>query len=93
MKSKLIRVEDDEFGLVLNCAVRYCLGRRTYMPSSVIRFITPLIPQLTTRTLYVFKEDIEKREGHGGYGDENIDKPDWMKFLDEVSREIQKRGG
>jgi len=72
MKSKHVKVESDEFGLVLNCAVRYCLGRRTYMPSNVIRFITPLIPRLTTRTLYVFKNDIDKQEGCGGYGDENM---------------------
>ena len=25
----------DHFGTVCNCAVRYCLGRRTYMPSLV----------------------------------------------------------
>lgn len=32
---------NDDFGAICNCAVRYAVGRRTYMPDLVIDFITP----------------------------------------------------
>jgi len=32
-----IKKGDDFFGAVLNCAVRYCLGRRSYMPGAGYR--------------------------------------------------------
>ena len=38
--STFIDLHDDNFGAVLNCAIRYCLGRRTYMPSYVIEIIS-----------------------------------------------------
>lgn len=81
-------VEDDEFGLMMNCAVRYSLGRQTYMPSVVIGYITPLLPKLTTRTLWTFKRDVEEAES---YGHETIDKPGWMKFLVAVIAELNRR--
>ena len=37
---------DGNFGVMQTCAIRYACGRRTYMPSLVIDYITPLIPHL-----------------------------------------------
>lgn len=31
----------DDFESVLICALRYCLGRQTYMPSIIIAFVRP----------------------------------------------------
>ena len=39
-------------------ALRYCLGRRTYMPSLVIGFVTPYLPEMETKDLYVIQRDI-----------------------------------
>lgn len=78
-----IALGDDNFGAVLNCAVRYCIGRRTYMPTLVMDFIRPLLPYLTERTLYVMEEDIERAES---YGDPNIDEPEWKRFLKEIKK-------
>ena len=86
---------DDDFGLILNCAVRYALGRRTYMPSSVIRYITPLLTNLNDRTIDVFIQDIERYKtdvdkGIGSWG-MNIDKEDWLRFLSKCKDEMNKR--
>lgn len=35
----LIERYNDDFGAVCNCAVRYAIGRMTYMPSIVVGFI------------------------------------------------------
>lgn len=78
----------DEFGAVLNCAVRYCIGRRTYMPKLVMNVIRPLLPDLSDKTLWVFKKDIEGADDYGMYFDE----ASWMDFLSDVKSEIDKRG-
>lgn len=84
-----IELADDFFGTVLNCAVRYCIGRMTYMPSLVTDFIRPLLPHLSDKTLWCFERDIE---GQSNYGME-MDKELWMRFLGEVKAEIKRREG
>ena len=37
---------DDNFEIVIMSAVRYALGRQTYVPHSVIQFITPILDKL-----------------------------------------------
>ena len=77
----------DEFGAVLNCAVRYCIGRRTYMPKLVIDVIRPLLPALTEKTLWCFERDIEGADNYGA----DYDEEEWMRFLSEVKAEIARR--
>lgn len=61
---------NDDFGVVCNCAVRYCLSRQSYMPSIVCRYIVPLLPELTDRTLDCFERDIAERKKTGfDFGD------------------------
>ena len=83
-----IEVPDHDFGLMLNCAVRYSLGRRTYMPHIITAFISPLLPHIDDNALYVMIDDIEKSYS---YGDEDIDKPAWMNFLRQCKAEKQRR--
>ena len=83
-----IDVSDDNFGAVLNCAIRYCLGRRTYMPSLVMGVIRPLLPMLSSKTLWCMERDI--REANN-YGDPNIDEPNWNEFLKQVQDAIEFR--
>ena len=87
-----IEIGNDNFGFILNCAVRYAIGRQSYAPSAVIDFVTPLLPCLSERTLYVFDQDITDQKYMGGYGDKRIDKPLWMKFHLDVITEMGRRG-
>lgn len=82
----------DVFGTVLNCAVRYACGRRTYMPSLVIDYITPLIPMLSDKTLWCFDQDLTEAKYTTGYGDPKIDEPGWKRFHAAVREERKKRG-
>ena len=86
-----IQLDDDDFGLMLNCAVRYAIGRHTYMPHAVISFITPLLPHLSIKTLWCFDRDIAEQENRGGYGDPKIDEPGWRRFHEKVKTEIVRR--
>lgn len=89
---KMIENNNEDFGTILTCAVRYACGRQTYMPSIVIGFIRPLISEIDDKSLCCMERDIRDAEKFGGYGDEKIDKPDWMRFLADLQAEIDKRG-
>lgn len=79
----------DTFGAVLNCAVRYSIGRQTYMPGLVMDVIRPMLPELTLKTLAVFERDIAGAESYGAEFDEAA----WMEFLYSVRKEIARRRG
>lgn len=78
----------DDFCLVCICAVRYCLGRRTYMPWSVMSFIKQFLPALSDNTLYVMARDIAEADN---LGDAEIDAPMWAAFLAEIEKEWKRR--
>lgn len=81
-------LSSNDFGTVFICAIRYCIGRQTYMPSLIQRQIRPLLPQLDGGTLIVMRNDIRTA---GDWGDERIDKPGWMRFLADIEAELESR--
>ena len=89
---RYIDPSDDEFGTILNCAVRYACGRRTYMPRLVIDFIAPLLPSLSSKALWCFDQDLTNAKHECGYGDPKIDEPAWLDFHAKVRAERTRRG-
>lgn len=88
---------DDDFGgAVLNCAVRYCLGRLSYMPGLVMGQIRPMLPDCSDKTLWCFEKDIsEWLDGNSlivddPFGDCSYE-ADWTRFLEAVRAEIERR--
>lgn len=77
----------DDFSLVCICAVRYCLGRRTYTPRIVMNFIKPFLPVLRDNTLYVMARDIAETDNFG----DTEDAPMWTAFLAEIEKERKRR--
>lgn len=49
---------DDDFGCIVGCAVRYALGRYTYMPQLVAGFVSKYMAVFDTKTLTVMARDI-----------------------------------
>ena len=83
---------DKNFETILLCAVRYAIGRRTYIPSRVIDYITPLLPYLSEDVLKLIADEIIERYTYeGALGDEKIDKPYWEQFLQKIRLEIGGR--
>ena len=88
----IIETGNDDFGAVLNCAVRYACGRATYMPDLVCKFITPLLPKLNDNTLKVFENDLEDYRGLCQVGICELYNADvWDKFYKAVQEELSKR--
>ena len=79
------------FETILLCAVRYAIGRQTYIPSMVIDYITPLLSHLSYNTLGLIAAEIIDHSYDGGLGDEMIDRPYWEQFLRKIRLEIGGR--
>lgn len=82
---------DEDFETMLICAERYACGRRSYMPSIVIGYITPLVPRLSNKTLAVMCKDIIFAAEHGGLGDPDIDDPLWRRLHCCIAEELSRR--
>ena len=81
-----------DFETILLCAVRYAIGRRTYIPSRVIDYITPLLPYLSEDVLKLIANEIIEHDTYeGSLGDEKIDRPYWEQFLRKIRLEMGGR--
>ena len=81
-----------DFETILLCAVRYAIGRKTYIPSLVIDYITPLLPYMSEDVLkLIVNEIVQHYTYEGALGDEKIDKPYWEQFLRKIRLEMEGR--
>ena len=86
-----INMNDDNFGTLCICAIRYCFGRQTYMPDLVRSIIRRHFSQINDKDLQVMIEDCDFQERMNLYGDEKIDKPGWIRWKEELLIEQEKR--
>lgn len=87
-----MKLNYDDLDILAICAVRYSLGRRSYMPSDVQRILRPRLKEMSPLTLAVILKDLEGASRRpNGYGDEQIDKPGWISFLNDVKDELEHR--
>ena len=83
---------DDDFGCIINSAVRYSLGRSSYMPSTTVKFVLKYIMVLDVRTITVMIEDIDR-----SLVDEQLPYKDtWLSLkyaLEDRLEKMQEGGG
>ena len=83
---------DDDFGCIINSAVRYSLGRSSYMPSTTVKFVLKYLMVLDIRTITVMIEDIDR-----SLVDEQLPYKDtWLSLkyaLEDRLEKIQEGGG
>lgn len=85
------KLSQDDIGILCICAIRYCHGRQTYMPSLIRGIVKPLLPELSDRDIGVMLADCEFQEHMDLYGDEKIDKPGWLEWREAVTAEAKRR--
>lgn len=88
-----VKINTADFGTLAICAIRYCQGRQTYMPSLVQEIVKSHIDKVDDRDLHVMIEDCGFQERCNLYGDEMIDKPGWIKWKEFLLEEKKKRTG
>ncbi len=76
----MIDISKEDFGTLCVCALRYCHGRRTYMPSLVQHIVKTHFEDLSEKDLKVIATD---REFQTEWGDP-VDKADWLSFYREL---------
>ena len=93
MRMKTVNI-NDKFALILLCAVRYGLGRRTYITDVISSYIKPLIPALDTKDLILIKADID-RQKEDKFTDKPLgdkcDEEAWLSLEVAIDAELKKR--
>ena len=95
-------MNDEYFGTICLCALRYALGRQTYMPSIVQDFIRAHISEIDKSSIKVMLRDIDEADrirtyisnsGDSividGLGDTKIDRPGWERLRDFLREKVK----
>lgn len=88
--NKIKTVEmDKNFQEILVSAVRYALGRMTYIVGLTVDYISPLIKSLDMKYINIMIDDIT---GHSdlGYG-MDMDEEEWGRLLSRLRAERERR--
>ena len=80
-----------DLGTLCICAIRYCMGRQTYMPDLVRGIVRPLLPKLDDKDILVMLDDCEFQAKTHQWGDDTIDKPGWIRWKAEIEAELDRR--
>lgn len=90
-KNVQINIDQKDFATLCICAIRYCHGRQTYMPSLVQGIVKQQIDHISDNDLHIMLEDCNFQAQFELFGDEIIDKPGWLKWRQILEDEIKKR--
>lgn len=81
-----MEINTNDFGALCVCAVRYCIGRRTYMPGLIQDIVREHFEDIPTNDLQVIlkERDVPVRI-------DPCDQAGWLKFWEDVETEIRSR--
>lgn len=94
---------DDLLEQMIISAERYALGRMTYTVSDTVGFILPLVPSLTTSTLWTLDMDFQRAEAEDERHEDDFagmdfdiwgmeqDKEQWFRLWKAVKQELRRR--
>ena len=94
---KRITVEQEinilsEFNTICVCAVRYAVGRKTYMPRLVMDYCLDNLALLKTETLYAIVKDVnDYYERFEPDQKDDFDYKEWIAFKVFLEGEIERR--
>ena len=90
-KMKTTKIEQEDLGTLMICAIRYCHGRETYMPSLVQDICNAYLQDISDKDLQVMIDDCVFQGNMNMYGDPVIDKPGWIRFHEKLEEEKRRR--
>lgn len=83
-------IDRESLATLCICAIRYCHGRRTYMPSLVQRIVRSVLKDIPDEDLQVMIEDCDFQRRFELYGD-SCDKVDWLAWRKTLEAEKERR--
>ncbi len=87
----VISTSQEHFGTLAICAIRYCHGRQTYMPSLVQGIVGAHLKEVSDKDLSVMIDDCDFQERMNLYGSDSIDKLDWLNWKKALLSERERR--
>lgn len=90
-RHKEYKLTQEDFGTLCICAIRYCHGRQTYMPSLVQKIVKEHLSELSDKDISVMVGDCDFQRRMNLYGDEKYDKQNWLEFEKIILEEQRKR--
>jgi len=101
MRQLILNKNDGDINLnhMLMSAVRYALGRRTYMVGMTCDYISALIPELSDQAVSVMERDIREQDKVTTLSDgtvidhlgDDCDRAEWVELLHKIQDEMTKR--
>lgn len=88
-KTNVVEI-DSSFCEMMNYAVRYACGRRTYAASNTANYVYNIADKIDTQTLSVMLRDIDE-QGKNSLGDE-IDERCWIRLRNKIKKTLENRG-
>lgn len=85
-----INISQKDFGTLAICAIRYCHGRQTYMPSWVRGICKEHLKEFSDKDIGVMIRDCEWMNDYD-YGSPTIDKPGWLAWHEALKAERERR--
>ena len=79
----MAEINETDLGTLCICALRYCHGRRTYMPSLVQSIVIKHFSDLSEKDLEVIADDEKFQSDMHLWGDA-CDKADWDRFYQRL---------
>ena len=92
---KTINDKDNDFGDIMILALRYAIGRRTYVTSEVPEFIMQNAEQINERICAVMLRDIDEYlqdRDKGLIKDDECDYQSWTKLAEYLVNLAQEKG-
>ena len=86
----MISLNPEDFATLAICAIRYCHGRQTYMPSLVQGIVRPHLPEMDDKDISVLLQDC-KEMTEFDFGHPGIDRPNWERWQEELKKEKERR--
>ena len=86
-----MNITQEDLGILCICAVRYAIGRQTYMPQTVQEIIRANLDAIDKTDLGIISRDISEAAERNQLGHPVIDAPGWMMLLDDIGQEIERR--
>lgn len=90
-RNKTVKVIQEDFETLCICAIRYCHGRKTYMPTMVQEIVLRHLQDISDVWLETMIKDCEFQKDMNLYGDERIDKPSWLQYEKKLRDEQLRR--
>jgi hypothetical protein len=95
-KSKVIHDKDDDFEDIMIMALRYALGRRTYVTSEICTFISQNLGHIDERIKHVMIKDIKEyleKKNKGIISDDLCDETNFNNLLYILENKVGDNSG